>query len=161
MKLRNLFVSLFLIGCLVAMASASDKVVKVSAGQSSYKIKQGAAAQIDVVIDINSGYHINSNRPGDEFLIATALKLDKLDGITTTRVIYPKAKMQKFPFSEKPLSVYEGRVVLKFSARALAAKAPGNYTLKGKLTVQACNDEACLRPATINVSVPVEVVAAK
>lgn len=161
MKLRNLFISLFLIGCLGAIAAASDKVVKISAGQSPYKIKQGTAAQIEVIIDINAGFHINSNRPGDEFLIPTALKLDRLEGITTTRIIYPKAKIQKFPFSEKPLSVYEGRAVLKFTARALTSKAPGNYNLKGKLTVQACNNEACLRPATIDVSVPIEVVSAK
>lgn len=161
MKLRSLFLSLLLVMSLGASALASDKAVKVSAGQSPYKIKQGSAAQIEVIIDIKSGFHINSNRPGDEFLIATALKLDKADGITTTRVIYPKAKMQKFPFSEKPLSVYEGRAVLKFTARALVSKAPGAYNLKGKLTVQACNDEACLRPATIDVSVPVEIVSSK
>lgn len=161
MKLRNILVSMILVGCLGAMAAASDKVVKISTGQSPYKIKQGTAAPVEVIIDINAGYHINSNQPGDEFLIATALKLDKLDGITTTRVIYPKAKMQKFPFSDKPLSVYEGRAVLKFSARALVSKAPGSYSLKGKLTVQACNNEACLRPATIDVTVPIEVVSAK
>jgi hypothetical protein len=28
------------------------------------------------VIDIDSGYHINSNRPLDKFLVATALKVE-------------------------------------------------------------------------------------
>lgn len=161
MKLRNLLLSFLLIAGLSAMAVASDKAVKISAGQSPYKVKQGGVAQIEVIIDINPGFHINSNRPGDEFLIPTALKLEKLDGVTATRVIYPRAKTQKFPFSEKPLSVYEGRAVLKFSARSLASKAAGNYTLKGKLTVQACNNEACLRPATIDVNIPIEIVSAK
>ncbi len=157
MKSRITLALFVLIACLSATGAAqgSDKVVRAKAGQSPYRIKPGVAAPIEVIIDIGAGYHINSNRPAEEFLIGTALKLDKLAGITTTRVVYPKAKLQKFQFSEKPMSVYDGRVVLKFTARAASA---GNYTLKGKLTVQACNDEACLRPATINIDIPIEAV---
>ncbi|MEW6208199.1 MAG: protein-disulfide reductase DsbD domain-containing protein [Acidobacteriota bacterium] len=156
MKLRITLALLVLIGCLSATAAAqgSEKVVRAKAGQSPYRIKPGVAAPVEVIIDIDAGYHINSNRPAEEFLIGTSLKLEKLAGVTATRVVYPKAKIQKFQFSEKPLSVYDGRVVLKFTARAAAA---GLYTLKGKLTVQACNDEACLRPATIDVDIPIEV----
>lgn len=156
MKLKITLALFVLILCLSATAAAqgSDRVVHAKAGQSPYKIKQGVAAPIEVVIEIDAGYHINSNRPTEEFLIGTSLKLEKLAGVTSTRVVYPKAKLQKFQFSEKPLSVYDGRVVLKFTARALSA---GNYTLKGKLTVQACNDEACLRPSTIDVDIPIEV----
>lgn len=157
MKLKITLALFILIGCLSATAAAqgSDKVVHAKVGQSPYKIKQGVAAPIEIAIDIDAGYHINSNRPAEEFLIGTSLKLDKLAGITIGRVVYPKAKIQKFKFSDKPMSVYEGKVVLKFTARAAAA---GNYALKGKLTVQACNDEACLRPSTINIDIPIEVV---
>ena len=128
------------------------------AGESVYKVKKGSSVEVSVVVDIDKGYHINSNRPAEVYLIATALKFDRLAGFTTTRVIYPKAKVQKFEFSEKPMSVYEGEAVIKFSARALPSAAPGAHTLKAKLTVQACDDKQCLRPQTLPLDIPIEVV---
>ena len=152
---------LFLFALLVslsaqALAQSSSSVVKVRPGASGYKLKQGTAAKLEVVLDIDGGYHINSNRPNDRNLVATALKFDKMPGLVLTPVVYPKAKMQKFEFSEKPLSVFEGNVVLRFTARALPNA--GTNALKGKLTIQACNDQLCLRPQTVDVSIPVEVV---
>jgi hypothetical protein len=159
MKLRSsLLLAIIACVCLPAIARNSDKVVKVRAGQPSYKIKAGQSAPIEVVIEINSGYHINSNRPPDPNLIPTRLRLERLAGVTTTAVVYPKAKMQKFEFSEKPLPVFDGTAILKFNARALASAAAGNHALKGKLAVQACNDQQCLRPVTLDVTIPIEIV---
>lgn len=151
-----LLVTLFCV-CSDAMAQGSAKVVHVTPGESSYKVKRGGAAQLAVTISVDEGYHINSNRPTDKNLIPTALKLDRLPGLTTTPILYPKAKMQTFEFSPKPLSVFEGKTVLKFTARALSSLAPGAQTLKGKLTVQACNNQQCLRPQTVDVSIPLQV----
>lgn len=140
-----------------ALAQGSGKVVKVSAGESVYKIKRGGTAQIEVIIQVDDGYHINSSRPAEKYLIPTTLKIDRQPGLTTTPVTYPRAKLQKFEFSEKPLSVFEGRAVLKVTARALTSLASGSQTLRGKLTVQACNNQQCLRPQTIDVSIPLQV----
>ena len=140
-----------------AMAQTSASVVKVRSEPSTYKIKSGTSAQISVVLDIDNGYHINSNRPTEKYLIPTALKLDRMPGLTAAVVRYPKAKLQKFSFSDKPLSVFEGKAILKFTARALPSLPPGNHTLKGKLTLQACNDQLCLRPQTVDVDIPIEV----
>jgi hypothetical protein len=157
---RFLFVLVFL-GCLsaTAMAQTSASVIKIKPAESSYKVKQGAATQVGLVVEIDDGYHINSNRPSDKNLIATALKFDRTPGLTTTAVIYPKAKMEKFEFSAKPLSVFEDKVTFKVTARALPSASTGNRVLKGKLTVQACNNEVCLRPQTVDVAIPVEVVS--
>lgn len=159
MNLRRFSVSIFLIGLLSlsAFAQSSAKVVKIRPEQSVYKVKQGSSFQVAVIIDIDGGYHINSNRPAEDFLIPTALKLGALNGLRAGAVRYPKAKIQKFPFSETPMSVYEGRAVLRFTARALPSLSPGSHTIKGKLTIQACNDQACLRPQTVDVEIPLEV----
>lgn len=159
MKSFKLFVLMLLALSLgvAALAQGSGKVVKVSAGESVYKIKRDGPAQIAVVIEVSDGYHINSNRPTEKYLIPTALKIERIGGLSTTAVTYPKAKLQKFEFSKTPLSVFEGKAVLKFSARGLPSLATGSYTLKGKLTVQACNNQQCLRPQTIDVSIPLQV----
>jgi len=140
--------------CLSALAQGSGKVVKVSAGESIYKIKRGGSRQIAVIVEVDGGYHINSNRPLEKYLIATALKVDRVSGLSATPITYPKAKLQKFAFSNKPMSVFEGKAVLKMSVRALPSAAAGSHTLTGKLTVQACNNEQCLRPQTLDVSIP-------
>jgi len=141
----------------VAFAQGSARVIKVKAGESSYKIKRSGTAQVSVVIEIENGYHINSNRPSDKNLIPTALRIERTVGVSASPVIYPKAKLAKFDFSPKPLSVFEGKTVLKLTVRALASLTPGSHELKAKLTVQACNKEQCLRPQTVDVNIPLQV----
>jgi hypothetical protein len=158
-KLRTLsFLFILLVGLsATAAAQTSASVIKIRPEQSSYKVKAGAATPLVLIVEIDDLYHINSNRPADKNLIATALKFDKLTGLTLSPVVYPKAKLQKFEFSPKPLSVYEGRATFKITARALPSLAAGAQTLHGKLTVQACNNQVCLRPQTVDVAIPIEV----
>jgi thiol:disulfide interchange protein DsbD len=159
MKKAVIFFSAIIAFCLSATAQAqtSASVIKVKPQESVYKVKPGATFQVAVVIEIEGGYHINSNQPADKFLIPTSLKVESLKGLRANTVRYPKAKMEKFSFSEKPMSVFDGRTVLRFTARALPTLAQGNHTLKAKLTVQACNNELCFRPQTVNVEIPLEV----
>lgn len=140
-----------------AMAQGSGKVVQVSSGESVYKVKRGGFVRVAVVVEVSDGYHINSNRPAEKNLIPTSLKIERAAGLTATPVVYPKAKLEKFEFSQKPLSVFEGKTILKLTVRALSSLAPGSHALTGKLTVQACNNQQCLRPQTIDVSIPLQV----
>jgi hypothetical protein len=127
MKPVSLVWLLFVVGSLSSptLAQGSAKVVKVSPGESIYKVKRGGSVQVAVIIDVDDGYHINSNRPAEKYLIPTVLKFERTAGLTTTPVVYPKAKLEKFEFSEKRLSVFEGKAVLKLTARALPSLAPG------------------------------------
>lgn len=143
-----------------ALAQSSADVVKASGALSVDKVKQGATVKAAVVVNISQGYHINSNRPLDKFLIPAALKIEPLNGVTASAIVYPAASMRKFPFSKTPMSVFEGRAIIRFSLRTLPSLAPGSYTLRAKLTVQACNDQACLPPKTLDVNIPFEVVPA-
>jgi thioredoxin:protein disulfide reductase len=159
-RLRMIFLSVLLLlaAALTTQAQTSATVIKVRPEHSSYKVKAGAATPLALIVEINDGYHINSSHPADKNLIATALKFDRLAGLSVSPIIYPRAKMQKFEFSPKPLSVYEGKAVFKMTARALSSLAAGSQTLRGKLTVQACNNQICLRPEKVDVAIPIEVV---
>ena len=159
MKLWRVILALACVTCvsLAVLAQTSGKVVKVRLSEPVYRLKAGSAVEAGVTIEIDNGYHINSNRPAEAFLIPTALKLQPLKGLTIGRVVYPKAKLEKFVFSQKPMSVFEERALLKFNVRATPSLAAGTHVLKGKLTVQACNSEQCLRPQTLDVEIPFEV----
>lgn len=143
-----------------ALSQTSGSVVKANPALSVDKVRQGASFNVALVLDIDSGYHVNSNRPSEQFLIGTSLQLERLAGLSTTAVRYPKPVVKRFPFASTPLSVYEGRAILRFSAKASPQLAVGRQTLKGKLRVQACNDQVCLQPKTIEVEIPMEVVPA-
>jgi len=109
-----------------------------------------------LLIQLKPGYHCNSNKPSDEYLIPlkitwTAAPLEVGD------VIYPKPQMEKYSFSPDPLSVYTGdfEIVTKFKVPASAPS--GSMIVSGKLRYQACNDRMCLQPKTVDVSLPVDI----
>ena len=66
--------------------------------------------------------------------------------------------MEKYSFSEKPLSVFTGNFQIVTHFKAPANAAPGPATLTGKLRYQACNSSMCLPPKTLDVSLQVEIV---
>ncbi len=113
--------------------------------------------QAKLSVQVRSGYHINSNAPADEYLIPLRLNWTGAP-LETVETIYPKPRMEKYSFSEKPLSVYTGDFELVTRFKVPASAAPGQTTLPAKLRYQACTDRMCLPPKTVDVSLPVEVV---
>ena len=105
-----------------------------------------------VVMDIPSGYHVNSNRPLEKFLVATQLTIEAPNGIRVGPVTYPRALLRNFKFSKTRVSVYEGRAVMSFSVNVPAKAATGSVELKGRLRYQSCNDSLCFPPKTQEVS---------
>ncbi len=119
--------------------------------------KAGADLSTKIVAQLKPGYHCNSDKPSDEYLIPLKLTWTPAP-LEVAEVVYPKPQMEKYMFSEKPLSVYTGdfEIVTKFKVPASAH--PGPAVLTGKLRYQACTDRMCLPPKTVEVSLPVTVI---
>jgi thiol:disulfide interchange protein DsbD len=118
--------------------------------------KAGSTAEIKLTAQLRTGYHANSNTPSDEYLIPMRLTWSN-SPLEVAEVVYPKAQMEKYSFSDKPLSVYTGdfEVLTKFKVPASAAA--GQAVLTGKLRYQACTDRMCLPPKTVEVTLPVDI----
>ena len=129
----------------------------VSASAEEARVKAGGGGEAVVRLDIAPGYHVNANPPSDKFYIGTELTVGPQEGVTPGKPVYPSALTKKFEFSEKPLAVYEGRASIRLPLRAEASAAKGAHTLRAKVRVQPCNDQACLPPRTIDASIPVVV----
>jgi DsbC/DsbD-like thiol-disulfide interchange protein len=127
---------------------------------SADKAQRGRTLQAAVVVEIPSGFHINSNRPLAKFLIPTSLKIEAPGGIRVGPVSYPRALIRSFSFSPDKLSVYEGRAVLRFNVTIPANFSSGITELRVRLKYQSCNDEACFPPATREIKLPIAVVGA-
>src|SRR5258707_8636703 len=106
-----------------------------------------------VTATIESGWHINSNKPLDDFVIRTVLSFDGTDLVSAE---YPEHTVRSFKFSgDQKLAVYEGTIRIGFTA-----KLKSNAPIKGKLHYQACNDNVCLPPRDAEVTIDTVVVAA-
>jgi DsbC/DsbD-like thiol-disulfide interchange protein len=129
----------------------------VRAEAASVEIAAGGAADAVVLLTIADGYHISANPATLSYQIATQLNVEPSDGITVGQPAYPSSEMKKFAFEPQPFAVYEGKASIKLPLRAEASAAKGAHTLKAKVRVQACDDQACYPPRTLNTSIPVNV----
>ncbi len=102
---------------------------------------------LTVTLRLAPGWHVNANKPLEDFFIPTELSVD---GAAPASVSYPPAVRRSLGFHDKALALYEGTVALTASLGEKAT-APVRATLR----LQACSDEICLEPETADLRVPV------
>jgi thiol:disulfide interchange protein DsbD len=162
--MRNFWTALFTIfllpATLFAQFSSTAKQVSVETKLSTEKIQSGQTTQIAIILKINEGWHVNSHKPTFDYLIGTLFELQQVEGIIVTDVQYPKGKLVSLSFAEQPIDVYEGTTILFASIKISDRIVLGGHTLKGSVTVQACNDRLCLAPSTIEMNIPIQIVSA-
>lgn len=141
-------------------AASSAAKVNIEVKKSQNVIPAGTSAQAAVLINLEEGWKVNSDQPRQDFLIGTQLSITNTDELTATGFQYPNPKTYTFEFSPEPVDVFEGEAPIVFSIFASESIAPGSYELEGTLRVQACDNEVCLAPVTLDVTIPVEVSAA-
>jgi hypothetical protein len=120
-------------------------------------VKAGSEADSALPLQLRSGYHVNSSTPSDEYLIPLRLTWNA-GPLEAAGFSFPKPQMEKYSFSDKPLSVYTGDFEIVTHFKAAAGAVPGPSALTGKLRYQACNQTMCLPPKTLDVSLAFEVV---
>lgn len=143
----------------VAFGQDPSKSIHIEALISVDKVQQGSSFMMAVVMDIEPPFHINSSSPLDESFIPTKIEFLETEGVVFGEPIYPKGENQKLSFSEDPISVYSGYTVIKVPVETSSKLEIGKHVLKAKLSYQACNDQVCFAPKTVEVSLPVEVVS--
>jgi hypothetical protein len=119
-------------------------------------VKPGDIAQTNLAVRIAPGYHANSNKPTDPYLIPLNLTWNP-GPLEAIKVVFPQPQVQKLGFSAKPASVFTGDLDIVTRFRVVGNPSPGTSSVTGKLHYQACDDRSCLPPATIEVTVPVEI----
>ena len=118
--------------------------------------KAGETAAAKVAFRLANGFHTNSNTPSDDYLIPLKLTWEAAP-LEVAAIEYPKPTLEKYNFSEKPISVFSGvfEITTRFKIPAGAPK--GARTLAGKLRYQACTQTTCYPPKTLPVQLPVDI----
>jgi thiol:disulfide interchange protein DsbD len=144
-----------------AIPADPASVVTTATYVSSDPVPQGKEFQVAVVVHIADGYHMNSNKPSEDYLIGTSLTPQPPAGVALVDTSYPEGHQQKFAFSpDKPLSVYAKTVTLRMRMMAQPSLAPGTTTIPITLRYQACNNTACLRPVKLPIKAEVHIATA-
>ena len=99
--------------------SAAD--INVSGWVKPDKIKRARSTQGNVVMEIPSGLHVQSNKPLDKFLVPTKLEVEAPQGVRIGAVIYPRALLRNLKFSKGKVAVYEGRALIRFNVTVPAS----------------------------------------
>ncbi len=124
-------------------------------------IVRGESGSVDLRFHIANGFHINSNKPSEEFMIPTALRVDATTDIVIGKVSYPPGQDVSFEFApDQKLSVYSGSFTVGVLVRPLHTVLPGKYAMRGALKYQACDNRACYPPKQLPVEFEVRVVKA-
>ena len=93
-----------------APATPAQPGIDVHGLFSVNKAQPGGAFQGAVVLRIPDGYHINSNRPTNKFMIPTSVRVFPPRGVRVGPVRYPRANVRSFRFApDERIPVFEAR----------------------------------------------------
>jgi thiol:disulfide interchange protein DsbD len=115
-------------------------------------VKRGVEVNSALRVEVQPGFHVNSNAPKDEFLIP--LKLTWTSGpLQAQSISYPTPEDIKV--GNETLSVFTGEFNIDTRFKVPANIPHGAAAMTGKLRYQACNNRECFRPVTLDVRLPV------
>ena len=143
-----------------AQDAGSASVVSLRLAADAEQLVAGRPFRLAAVATIAPGWHVNSNKPLEDYLIPTEASLAPSEGLTVGPPAYPAHREAKLPFSDAPLALYDGETVVVFEGTVDAAAAPGPRTLRAALDFQPCNDAQCLAPARVEATLAIEVAPA-
>lgn len=146
-------------GLIAQINASSEDKVDIEIKHSQNVIPAGSSAHVAVLLNLEESWKVNSDQPRQDFLIGTKLNINGTEHITIPKYQYPSPKTYNFDFSPDPVDVFEGEAPIVFTIHASESIDPGSYELDGTLQIQACDNEVCLAPVTLDISVPVEITA--
>jgi hypothetical protein len=156
---HRIFVSLFalFIPSLV-LAQGSSPAIAV-APIATVVVARGGKAPLNIELQVNKGFHVNSNKPNDELLMPTVVHLNPPEGIMIMNIQYPEAEQLALPFmGNDKLSVYSGHFAVTAEVRVPKTAALGTLRVHGDVKFQACDNRQCFPPKTTPLEFDVKVV---
>jgi len=140
------FLALLLLCAPAALAQFDAPVVppEIKVGGAVAK-RTGDQVEGSITVTIPPTWHVNSNKPLDDFAIPTVITLDASTADLVSAQ-YPQHELKSFAFSGgQQVAVYEGTIQIPFVAKL----KPNAAAIKANLHYQACNDKVCLPPKNV------------
>ncbi len=130
----------------------------LQASAAPVTVAAGGRAEVVVHLTLAKGWHVNANPPALEYNIPTEVTLAASQGLSVGAARYPAGQQEKFEFEDTPLLVYTDAADVRIPLNAAANATSG--VLKGKVRFQACDNQVCLAPSSVEFTVQVTVTGA-
>lgn len=157
--MRNFLIIILLITSVAsAQIGIGQELVAGETILSQSNAYAGSTVKVALKLKIEETWHINSDRPNDEFLIPSELLIKTDNAFTIENIGYPKAKDIELKFSDVPVSVFEGEVSVFADLKIPNDIGPGTYNFNLVFNYQACNDESCMPPNSVESEGQIDIV---
>jgi thiol:disulfide interchange protein DsbD len=120
----------------------------------------GQKAVAAVVVNIHDGYHAQSHTPSDDNYVAFTAKIDPIPEVTALPAVYPPGKVESYKNIDpkSPLNVYTGTVIIYVPIEVKENTPPGVLKITGNIHLQACDDNLCFQPTSVDFAIDTKVV---
>lgn len=152
--------ALLAFGLAGAQGQSMPPVVRARVVLATDRAHPASLVRAAVIAQIAPGFHINAHHPSFSYLIPTQARFTSSPLARVEKITYPVGRPMHFDFSQKPLSVYEGRLVIGMEVRIGRAAPSTILPVRGTLSYQACNDHACFPPTSVPLAFKISIVAA-
>lgn len=137
--------------------TAPTPTIRAEGYLSVDKVQPGSQFQIAIVVEIDKGWHINANPAGENLIATEVLLPEDAPNVTFGEVVYPAGEVMNLA-SLGLVPLYHDTITIGLEADLLQTAPIQPQTLTFKLRYQACNDDVCLLPEELSVTVPLTVV---
>lgn len=119
------------------------------------QVAPGGVYPAAVVVTMDSGWHINTASPYQDWLIAADLQIGSLSDVTPYAIEYPRG--EDITMADERITVWSHEVVIPFMVRVDSGAVAGKYVIPMTFTYQPCNDENCVPPETDELALDITV----
>ena len=143
------FLTILFCLALIKNGNAQDvspkEVVNINVKTEPYYSKD-KIIEVELNLFIKDGWHINANKPLDDYLTPTVVSLKDTTNIKVTGVKYPVPLLKKLSFSDVQLALYENEASIKLELKIKKGFKKSFLKVLGELQYQPCNNQTCLFP---------------
>lgn len=150
---RYLVVIAFLFYIPICIFAQSGKYLSLKSFTEKNIYKNSDTVTAALTVDINSVYHIQSNKPSDPSFIPTAVSVAG-DDFRLIGTYFPQDK--DFNMTGEAIKVFSGKINIGLKLLQIK-QSDGEKNLKITMNFQPCNDKTCDPPASAETDLKVAV----
>lgn len=102
--------------------------------------------KVKLALEIKEGWHINSDKPFDDYLTPTSIALKDSTMFNYIKTIYPPAEIVKLEFFQSDLSLFQDVSIIELVLKPIDSFLGKEFIIEGEISYQPCNDQTCLFP---------------
>lgn len=155
--LITLLISVFSANNIFAQFGGPKDLLKIETYKSLDKISPGGEFKLAAKINIKETWHINSDKPYEDFLIPTEFNIEENPYFKLKKIEYPDPQDVKLAFSDKPLSVLQNEILIGALVETSDQIKQGEYPLAVVINYQACNERVCLPPSSVKDTIMIRI----